>query len=938
MENLRIVKSFFILAGGILFFALSTSFFVFAYDDKTAHPALTDEIVDHFNRFYPERALSASQKELVKTGSIEEDEEARFFRHFYDPVNNRGLTLGLQKWDSSKTWAQDTLAQATGDGARENTYGSIFSLFSSVSDFSWERAIYEYAWGEKDRAFLTLGHILHLLEDASVPDHTRNDPHPHVTEWFAALNESPYETWTKKFTPNNLTLSVNEPPIVLGSLDAYFDSMAKYSNRNFFSKDTILNKYSLPEIQKETLEIINNKPYRFGVALDENKTVYKLVKIDKKFGEKEPIYSLISPSNLILSDYWSRLSQQSVLHGAGVVKLFFDEAEKEKQAKILYNKNRSWWRKIADKATKFKESLTNNMTFLANSDFLSGTFNRDDGFQLIGQVDLNNNDGDGQPRESSTPKSQVSGANKASGAPNKQLAVNAQQIQEKQGKKEEPTTVDQQINQNQTTTDDQTQIQQIQQQQTQQNDPLPTPRQCSFNISQSPTGQKIIVNEIAWMGGASDFGLSAADEWFELKNVSNGEVNLNGWQILDKLEKIKIVFGDSARIPANGFYLLERTDDDSAPGVSADTIYTGALNNSDEGLRLFDDQCNLIDEALITPDSAASWPAGDNDQKRTMERSPDLSWHTYNGAAQNGIFGTPKQENSAPTVIVFDAGNGGRPANNPQPAAEAPASSPPRILISEIQITGGAGSTENDFIELYNPNSSQVNLNGYRLVKRTQSGANDTSIKSWTSDVYVAANGYYLWANSGYTNISTAPDATTTASISDHNGAALRFGAIDTGTIIDSVAWGNAQNAFVENTAFSTNPGANQSIQRKFQNNTYIDTDNNSHDFETQTCPSPKAQSRNCPPTASFTYSPQADIQIGNSVTFNASASTDSDGQVISYQWNFGNGATATISTATTSYVYETDGNFQVNLTVVDNQNASSTPASTTISITPALM
>lgn len=932
MENIRIVKSLPILMGWALLCALTIPFFAFAYDDKTAHPALTDEIIDRFNRIYLERALSNEQKELVKTGSIEEDEETRYLRHFYDPVNNRGLVFGPKQWDSSKNWAQDTLAQAAEDGAWESTYGSIFSLFSSKSDFSWERAIYEYAWGNKDHAFLALGHVLHLLEDASVPDHTRNDPHPHILEWFASSNGSPYEIWTKKFTPDNLTLSINESPIVLESLDAYFDSMARYSNGNFLSEDTILKGYALPSINRNNSVVKrlgDGDLYEFALFEDQFKNKYKLALLGKrKVGSLNEAISLKDPDNLILSDYWSLLSQQTVLHGTGVVKLFFDEAEKERQTKALYNKNRSWWRKIADKVVKITESLASKAPFLANSDFLSGEFKRDDGFQFAGQVNLN----DDQPQESSTPKSQ-SGTSEASNVPNKQLAANIRQTNESREirEKKEENTTDRQTDQ--TTTDDQTQVQQ----QAQPVEQSPAPKECSFNTAQSPTRQTIIINEIAWMGGASNFGLSTADEWFELKNVAGDEINLNGWQILDKSEKIKIVFDNNAQIPANGFYLLERTDDDSAPGVSAGLIYTGALNNADEGLRFFNDRCDLIDEVLTATDSASSWPAGDNEQKRTMERSSDLSWHTYNGAAQNGIFGTPKQENSAPTIIVFDAGNNSRPANNPQPAAEEPASSPPKVLISEIQITGGAGSTENDFIELYNPNGSQVNLNGYRLVKRTQSGASDTSIKSWTSDVYIAANSYYLWANSGYTGISTAPDATTTATISNDNGVALRFGAMDTGTVIDSVAWGGAQNAFVENTAFSTNPGANQSIQRKFQNSAYVDSDNNSQDFETQTCPSPKAQSRTCPspnqsPTASFTYSPQT-VWAYNPVIFNAASSSDPDGQIASYQWNFGDGTTATVSTATTSHAYTTGGDFQINLTVIDNQNASSTPASATISV-----
>ena len=36
--------------------------------------------------------------------------------------------------------------------------------------------------GDKAYGLEALGHVLHLLEDATVPDHTRNDPHPPFLE------------------------------------------------------------------------------------------------------------------------------------------------------------------------------------------------------------------------------------------------------------------------------------------------------------------------------------------------------------------------------------------------------------------------------------------------------------------------------------------------------------------------------------------------------------------------------------------------------------------------------------------------------------------------------------------------------------------------------------------------------------------------------------
>ncbi len=70
------------------------------------------------------------------------------------------------------------------------------------------------------------------------------------------------------------------------------------------------------------------------------------------------------------------------------------------------------------------------------------------------------------------------------------------------------------------------------------------------------------------------------------------------------------------------------------------------------------------------------------------------------------------------------------------------------------------------------------------------------------------------------------------------------------------------------------------------------------------------------PPIARFTYSPQPCLLEGE-MTFDASASYDVDGQIISHQWDFGDGSTAEGLKVT--YSYSSAGNFTVTLTVIDN-------------------
>ncbi|MEK7178986.1 MAG: hypothetical protein AAB727_01895, partial [Patescibacteria group bacterium] len=283
-----------------------------------------------------------------------EDDGLRMLHHFYDPVHNRGLSIA-NEWQSSKGWARDTLAQASYSGnifsnpVAAVSYATVKGLYGSDTDYSWERAVYEYAWGDKERALKSLGSVLHLIQDASVPDHTRNDPHPPAFDWG-----SPYENWTTKFDRINTDIASklkNKSPILLSTLDEYFDSAANYSNNNFFSKDTVPNKnneYSTP-VEKFTLpETLSNGELGSFVYSVDHGIPYKLalIKIDGILLSKE--YFLTDPDNLILTDYWRLLSEQAVLHGAGVVKLFFDEVEKEKKTKELYRKNRNIFERISD--------------------------------------------------------------------------------------------------------------------------------------------------------------------------------------------------------------------------------------------------------------------------------------------------------------------------------------------------------------------------------------------------------------------------------------------------------------------------------------------------------------------------------------------------------------------------------------------------------------
>ena len=78
----------------------------------------------------------------------------------------------------------------------------------------------------------------------------------------------------------------------------------------------------------------------------------------------------------------------------------------------------------------------------------------------------------------------------------------------------------------------------------------------------------------------------------------------------------------------------------------------------------------------------------------------------------------------------------------------------------------------------------------------------------------------------------------------------------------------------------------------------------------------------NVPPVATFTADPLAGA-APLLVSFNAGGSTDSDGTIVSYEWNFGDGNSGTGIAPT--HTYQAEGDFVAQLIVTDDSAASDT-------------
>lgn len=247
----------------------------------------------------------------------------------------------------------------------------------------------------------------------------------------------------------------------------------------------------------------------------------------------------------------------------------------------------------------------------------------------------------------------------------------------------------------------------------------------------------LLINEVAWAGTAA----STADEWIELYNPGSNPVNLAGWILKTDDNSPNIAL--SGTIPAGGYFLLERTDDTTVSDITADFIYTGDLNNSNEILRLFDPAGNVVDTANS---DGGTWPGNSTTlgslERRGVIADSETAWITNTGVVRNGrdannnpINGTPKQPNWALTVTPTASLTPTRTRTPTPPPTKTrtptPLPPPPLIVINEFVPRPGHDwngdgivNVGDEYIELLNHGVIDVDLSGYSLDDEVNIGSN----------------------------------------------------------------------------------------------------------------------------------------------------------------------------------------------------------------------
>lgn len=338
--------------------------------DRRAHQAMSERAVasSSLGRYltdqlgFPQGSAEqisdgANRQEVtrwIRDGAEFEDiPSVRVRHHFHNPTrpwDQAGLRVaGAQIGESSVLWGQDRGQTIGGKHSWHDARTSFVRALAATTDSERQKAYTE--------TFRSLGQLMHLIQDAASPAHTRNDAH--LCCLLGVGDRDEFHDWAEVAGNRNRALSLPSqrfaqsiltgPPFnplapvpiarildteryrQTGVPEAGLDiGLAEYSSANFFSDDTIFSDLPFPAPSSVVL----------GEPEFESKT-REFRRYFKKAGDGELIDHLAVSSGLyeflpeplkgrkkglddkVLQDYAAKLFPRAVGYSAGLIDYFF---------------------------------------------------------------------------------------------------------------------------------------------------------------------------------------------------------------------------------------------------------------------------------------------------------------------------------------------------------------------------------------------------------------------------------------------------------------------------------------------------------------------------------------------------------------------------------------------------------------------------------------
>ncbi len=123
------------------------------------------------------------------------------------------------------------------------------------------------------------------------------------------------------------------------------------------------------------------------------------------------------------------------------------------------------------------------------------------------------------------------------------------------------------------------------------------------------------------------------------------------------------------------------------------------------------------------------------------------------------------------------------------PPAPTPEPEPIQILIVEIQTGTTAGGAEDEYVKLYNPTNSEIDLAGWALKKKTSTGTFSNLVSAGAFVGKISAKGYFVVAHESYLGplaVNLKYSANSNNLAYTNNSAVLYY---SDGSVMDEVSW-----------------------------------------------------------------------------------------------------------------------------------------------------
>ena len=316
-------------------------------NNMKTHPWLSLRSIQLFERSTG-ISLPPEVKQQIVIGSIEEDYDISGTSTVGDYSHvQTNQPLSAWQWDSEQIVTVDVNRS---ENHFMNSDNDLDGLTSGASFVNTARNVSALKWANDDprnlanfvmaktegntlKGWRYLGHILHILEDMSVPAHARNDAHIIYENYEGYMAEKvPSELFI--LAGNDAAMQPWEPSNI--DISPFFRELSGYTRANYFSEHTVFkNNYYGIDLPVAAVSY-EDEHYFYGThgnrIANKGLLFWAVYSTATSSSDPRPLgetnYDLVKTfariDQSVAEDMFSDLGPRAIQYGAGLIKLFHD--------------------------------------------------------------------------------------------------------------------------------------------------------------------------------------------------------------------------------------------------------------------------------------------------------------------------------------------------------------------------------------------------------------------------------------------------------------------------------------------------------------------------------------------------------------------------------------------------------------------------------------